>query len=1152
MASRGAYDGGLGAGGKIRRRPPSRAAAASPYARPAPVPAPAAAAARLGGGDGGGAGWFSRLIASGASRLLSSVFPKPPPPLPAPPQEPERETLDAPPSLPELLDEVPSQAETLDTPPSPPPPPLEDDIPEGEDSIGAIANNSAKDGDGILRSDSYGAIDLEELLKQRTFTRSEFEYLSELLRSRTVGSNSSQPEVGNIKQIHFHEKESGSRDLPADFTTKTFSASGQVASPAELAKAYMGSRSSKGSPLRLRLHDPSVPTKSIEANTAQIVRPATLSLVPSSRMHASTTFDRLGSNYTTPNRSAIYKMSSSPYFKSAVSSRDLSGTVSSYQAPSSVHTFGRQVLKRKSTALNNESSSVGPIRKMRHRYNRVSPLLETRPGDRTYLGSRASKLDEGLEHTVQTQKRQCLDKGGDVTRGGVDGISHDSSFGQAPAQSVEMAAKILKQLDTIVPSQKEDTLAIRQIHADGLDAEDPISQKNEILAQGSFLKPSSSGPKESSLLNYYSNGTAKLTSAAIDGKTVDATSDRSAALMPKDCLEMENYRGSTKLSLQQANDRTEKKQSRISEHTDMNSGIITKEKPPAFSLRRHAPSNLVLSSEIDQNKMLASSNGFSFPIPAAQAAHSQAPPTPTLASPPKLSVDRPQVSASSSAPVTSVEIIPRVFKPVSEGSISNQCDTKSNVDKPPISSESSGRVVSFTSNPVFNVFSSKPTALSNGLADTMKSTAATVFPSSGSTKSVCSTNADSSTTSFPKFSFQSGFQTSTSSAHKSSDTEVKTEPAVTATFSSVSSLTGGSFTLSNVGTGSLPSPMMFACTTSQLSSSTISGGSAPFQLSSQSGSESSLAGQDKSKAASSSFPFSFSPQFGTTSSFAAQGKSSAASPQSTLFSGNQFTQSESSAASPQSTLFSGNQFNQSGHSNSLFAQSSTSNSNLLSSEKVNPGSSPSFANSPFGSSTPGSSPTNSSSVFSFAAGSGSTSATTASSSPDTSSVFGPSTAFSESPIYVSSLTSTTAPLSFGSLNTTSGTSPFSSTSSPVFLFTLATPTIPNASPTTPLFDTGSPTVGLSTGTDQMNGGLTGDKNHFAFSTASPFGLPSSSPSTPIVFSSPATQFASTTSASPGMFQFGQQSQASSGGFSMGTGGNNEKSGRRILKVKRKK
>ena len=89
----------------------------------------------------------------------------------------------------------------------------------------------------------------------------------------------------------------------------------QVASPAEIAKAYMCSKSSKGSPLRLRLHDPSMPIKSMEASMIQKVKPPTIPLLQSSRLQTYKTSDRLESSYTTPNRSAIYKMSSSPYFK---------------------------------------------------------------------------------------------------------------------------------------------------------------------------------------------------------------------------------------------------------------------------------------------------------------------------------------------------------------------------------------------------------------------------------------------------------------------------------------------------------------------------------------------------------------------------------------------------------------------------------------------------------------------------------------------------------------------------------------------------------------------------------------------------------------------------------------------------------------------
>jgi len=147
--------------------------------------------------------------------------------------------------------------------------------------------------------------------------RSEFEHLSKLLWSRTVGSSSLKPEDGSIRKMPISEQENGSRrpSLPVDFSIRTYSVSDQVASPAEIAKAYMGSKSSKGSPLRLRLHDPSMTITSMEGGMIQKVKPPTIPLLQRSRLQTSKISDRLESNNTTPNRSAIYKMSSSPYFK---------------------------------------------------------------------------------------------------------------------------------------------------------------------------------------------------------------------------------------------------------------------------------------------------------------------------------------------------------------------------------------------------------------------------------------------------------------------------------------------------------------------------------------------------------------------------------------------------------------------------------------------------------------------------------------------------------------------------------------------------------------------------------------------------------------------------------------------------------------------
>lgn len=1014
----------------------------------------------------------------------------------------------------------------LDAPPSPPPPPLEDDIPEGKEYCGETANNLStvnlenfvNVGDDMPSSDCHGGMDLEELLKQRTFTRSEFEYLAELLRSRTVGYNKLQEEASNIKQMRLKEKENGSRDLPfAD----------QVASPAELAKAYMGSRCSEGLPLRLRLHDPStLPKKSIDASTTQKAKSPKALPLPSSRSYASTPFPRLGSNYMTPNKSAIHKMSSSPYFKGPVSSRDMSSTVlSSYQTANSVHTFGRQVLKRKSTALNNETVSVGPIRKMRQRYNRVSPLLETRPGYRGFLGSHASKLEENFEHSSQTQKRRCLDKIDDVTQG-----VYGNSFGQAPAQSTEMAAKILKQLDSLVPSQKEGASEIMQKHWNTMDVEDSVSRRKEI--SGSFLESSLSGVQEYSLLNNF-NGAAKFTPATIDVKNVDATSNISAAVeskssseritSPKDSRELDNYSGTTKVALHQANDKIEKSQPSISEHATKNSATINKEKPSTFSLRSYSPSNLVLSSEIDRSQMLASSNGFSFPATTALGAHSQAPPTPTMASPPVLPVGKHQSSAVPRVPVTSAETAARIAKQVSEaGTISNKHDKKSDAEIPPISSKSAEHVASFTSNHVFSVVSSKPATLSNGLAHSSKSTTSAVLPSNGSNNSVLFTNTGVST-SFPQFSFQSGFQTSLNSAQQSGGVQFKAESIIAAPFSMQCNSTGGSPSSSSTFS------QIFAGTTSQSVEAPPSGsGSAPSSFSPKFSGASLLAAQDKSKEGSSSTPFNFSPQFGSVVSVASLGKSN--------------------VTSPESALFSGNKCAQSGNNNLLSTQSSASKFNLVPPEKSNMGNLPNFASSPFCSAPLSSSPSNSSSIFPFTAASGSTSLPTTAPLPlpASSSTLGASKAFSVSPIFGSNL-ATTAPSLFGMQNTGSAFSPSSSTSSAVFSFTAATPTIPDPSPSTPLSGQTSPAVGLNTGTDQMNGGLSTGP----LSTAPQFNFQSNSPSAP-VFSTPATQFASTTPASPGIFQFGQQSQPSPGGFSMGIVRDNDKSGRRIIKAKRKK
>ena len=55
--------------------------------------------------------------------------------------------------------------------------------------------------------------------------RREFEHLSKLLWSRTVGSSSLKPEDGSIRKMPISEQENGSRrpSLPVDFSIRTYS-----------------------------------------------------------------------------------------------------------------------------------------------------------------------------------------------------------------------------------------------------------------------------------------------------------------------------------------------------------------------------------------------------------------------------------------------------------------------------------------------------------------------------------------------------------------------------------------------------------------------------------------------------------------------------------------------------------------------------------------------------------------------------------------------------------------------------------------------------------------------------------------------------------------------------------------------------------------
>ncbi|KAL2539858.1 Nuclear pore complex protein [Abeliophyllum distichum] len=153
--------GGGGAGGKSRKRPFRRTYQTTPYDRP--VNAPRGIAVTTTANDNN-VSWLTKLVVdpaskfiyNGASRFFSSVFRKR---LPAPPRR-----------APEANDELSGGFQVA--------------VPENQSGGQEPASGN---GSHLINSSVSGGIsELEQLLKQKTFTRPEIEQLTELLRSKAV------------------------------------------------------------------------------------------------------------------------------------------------------------------------------------------------------------------------------------------------------------------------------------------------------------------------------------------------------------------------------------------------------------------------------------------------------------------------------------------------------------------------------------------------------------------------------------------------------------------------------------------------------------------------------------------------------------------------------------------------------------------------------------------------------------------------------------------------------------------------------------------------------------------------------------------------------------------------------------------------------
>ncbi|KAE9619226.1 hypothetical protein Lalb_Chr02g0150891 [Lupinus albus] len=457
---------GLGTGGKFRKRP-FRRTQTTPYDRPST----SLRNPTTNNNNNNKRGWFSkvvdpahRLITYSAHSLFSSLFRK-------------------------RLQPPQSNASSLDAE-------IEQDVrvSHQEETVFVPNNFSGKQqgavGDGesgaqINSSDGGKLTELEKLLRQKTFTRSEIDHLTSLMRSRTVDAPILEEEkhtevVPSEAILSSERKDEGPKTPVVQNRVENYLAltpyvtsivpSEDIASPAELAKAYMGSRPSKVSSSMLSGQSPAARDGPafLKSDDNLPLNSPIFSNVPRTVRHAGV-HENGFANPRTRGRSAIYSMARTPYARIYPTStlKRVGHAVEGEPSYSTQSTLDHDMLygskqgsvKRRSSALNNDVGSVGPIRRIRHKANLYSkgsslPLSGSSLSiARSGLGVDAAQqpsssmrnpivLDEDKHSHMKLSEENVSD-------------TRPSMSGPLPSKSSEMAAKILQQLDKLVsPKEK--------------------------------------------------------------------------------------------------------------------------------------------------------------------------------------------------------------------------------------------------------------------------------------------------------------------------------------------------------------------------------------------------------------------------------------------------------------------------------------------------------------------------------------------------------------------------------------------------------------------------------------------------------------------------------------------------------------------------
>lgn len=691
--------GGGGAGGKLRTSRFARRSS-TPYDRPQTgrhAPAAVRAAAAAADSRRSGNTWFSRivdpasrLITQSAAKWFSSVFKKNHPALSSAADDVEEVQEDS-------LQEVPEEA-------------IENAKVIGQDQKATPVSKQRSEPEFT---------EVEQLLKNKTFSREEFNRLTELLQSRIVDRSSGLKdfEEQNREELHggaepsnavnaeaqrWREERQKAREEKQDsvWHNGLFANAPTPAvhrnlpdeagsSPADIAKAFMGVRPYRASSLALQskpFRDENTPSK---LNGLSLVPKTEGWLVGNGQAE-----DKFKTPQTARMRSRIQNISRTPYarnvYQQAPSERigngfPISTPVSQWTPIQSPITGGRQVLKRRSSVLDDDFSSGLPIRRTRHK-----PIFVTQSRNPDPSGSTSNQLIPFLsprndgERTVleSVKKRTEFEKQNAFYSR--EATTKELCAGPCiPPQSSETARKILEHLDRMVPSPKEISaeaqLAIARdkspsqltvsmlngparrstesIDATSLfDKYSPISvqKNNQLTGQGASSAEQKYGGKgKAPLFNSVTTSMEAPTSSGI-GDVSSLIPDSSPARIDAKSLILdgpsnlpEKSKGFRMSALEESDEeghasrnagmsihaQTGKVPSFASDGNGANSIILDGDKQitSATVLRTRSEANLVTStSSASLDSFTNNSSGFTFPVTPSNSNFAEPPPTPTV------------------------------------------------------------------------------------------------------------------------------------------------------------------------------------------------------------------------------------------------------------------------------------------------------------------------------------------------------------------------------------------------------------------------------------------------------------------------------------------------------------------------------------------